>query len=79
MRVRGGNGIKICMHKHTASGGMPPRKFLYFRLFQIASGAFSGICSSIILYVVLKNTPGNSQHIPSSGYSIAMRIATCIG
>jgi len=33
------------MHKHMASrgsGGMPPRKFLNFRLFQIASGAFSG-------------------------------------
>ena len=42
MIVRGGNGIKICMRKHTHA----PRKFLYFRLFQIASGAFSGICSS---------------------------------
>ena len=27
MRVRGGNGVKICVHKHTTSrgsGGMPP-------------------------------------------------------
>jgi len=46
MRVRGGgNGVKIGMHKHMASReseGMPPRKFLNFRLSQIASGAFSG-------------------------------------
>ena len=40
----GGDGVKIHVRKHTASrgcGGMPPRKFLYFRLSQIASGAFS--------------------------------------
>ena len=44
MRVRGGNGVKIRVRKHTTSrgsGGMPPRKFLYFRLSQIASDAFS--------------------------------------
>ena len=26
--------------------GTPLRKFLYFRIYQIASGVFSGICSS---------------------------------
>jgi len=42
---KGGDGVKIGVCKHMASrgsGGMPPRKFLNFRLSQIASGAFSG-------------------------------------
>ena len=43
MRVRGGNGVKIRVRKHmTSRGSMPPRKFLYFRLSQIASDTFSG-------------------------------------
>ena len=42
---RGGDDVKIRMCKHTASRGVwghAPRKFLYLRLSQIASGAFSG-------------------------------------
>ena len=43
---KGGNGVKIRVHKHmTSRGGLgacPPRKFLYFRLSQIVSDAFSG-------------------------------------
>ena len=46
MRVRGGNGEKIRVRKHTTSRGVwghaPPEKILYFRLSQIASDAFSG-------------------------------------
>jgi len=40
---KGGNGVKIGVHKHMASRGVwghAPRKFLNFRLSQIASGAF---------------------------------------
>ena len=43
---KGGNGVKIRVRKHMTSRGVwenaPPRKFLYFRLSQIASDAFSG-------------------------------------
>jgi len=41
----GGNGVKIDVRKHMASkgsGACPTRKFLNFRLSQIASGVFSG-------------------------------------
>jgi len=42
---KGGDGVKISMCKYMASrgsGGISSRKFLYFRLSQIALGAFSG-------------------------------------
>ena len=46
MKVKKGDGVNIHMHIGTwhlwKFGGMPPRKFLYFKLSQIASGAFSG-------------------------------------
>ena len=38
MRGRSGDGVKICVSKHTASRGVrghAPRKCLYFRLSQI--------------------------------------------
>jgi len=42
MRVRRDSGVKISASKYMASEDMPSRKFLYFGLSQIASGAISG-------------------------------------
>ena len=55
---KGGNGIKICKRKHTASGGLgacPPGNFCIlesFRLLLVHSQV--RICSSQLLYVPAK-------------------------
>ena len=50
----GGNSVKIHVHKHTASReveDMPQKFFLNFIFLHIASGAFSGVCSSQLPYL----------------------------
>ena len=57
---KGGDGVRIHVHKHTISMGSkctPSRKFLYFRLSKVASGTFSGtvLTSATVLAKMLRN------------------------
>ena len=65
IRVRRGNSVKIRVHKHTASRevqGYGPRIFFNFRLFHIASGAFSGVLSAQVLYLLKCTICNNNNH-----------------
>ena len=56
--------MKTCVHKHMASrevGGMCPGNFCTLDSFTIASGAFSGVHSSQLLYLP-KRTISNDNH-----------------